>query len=128
MLGNDAHMVNDAIGGPRARSLGACSGRPAILGVMDDDDHVCLCFAVSQRKLVSYLKRERPTVASQLSDCLGAGTGCQWCVPFLRELHRQWAAGEEPHLESSHESYARDRRSYRSTGRRPTDQDDESTC
>ena len=65
---------------------------------MRPDDHVCLCFHVSQRKLVNYLKREQPTVASQLSQCLNAGTGCQWCVPFLQKLHAQWKRGEEPNL------------------------------
>jgi bacterioferritin-associated ferredoxin len=77
------------------------------------DDHVCLCFRVSLRKLRGYLKRERPTVPSQLSDCLGAGTGCQWCVPFLEKLHRQHAAGEEPDLPVSPEEYARRRADYR---------------
>ena len=57
---------------------------------MQPDDNVCLCFRVSLRKLVNYMEREQPTVASQLSECLGAGTGCQWCVPYLRGLHAQW--------------------------------------
>ncbi|MEM7228081.1 MAG: (2Fe-2S)-binding protein [Planctomycetota bacterium] len=88
---------------------------------MEPDDHVCLCFRVSQRKLVNYLKREKPTVASQLSDCLGAGTGCQWCVPFLRKLHAQWEAGEEPDLPVSPVEYAQRRKRYRATGERDTD-------
>jgi NAD(P)H-nitrite reductase large subunit len=88
---------------------------------MKPDDHVCLCFRVSQRKLVAYLKRERPRVASQLSDCLGAGTGCHWCVPFLEELHRQWEAGEEPALDVAPETYAGRRTAYRRTGSRDTD-------
>jgi bacterioferritin-associated ferredoxin len=86
---------------------------------MDPDDHVCLCFGVSLRKLRAYLKRERPSVPSQLSDCLGAGTGCHWCVPFLERLHRQWAAGEEPDLDVSPRDYAQQRSSYRETGERP---------
>jgi len=88
---------------------------------MESDDHVCLCFRVSQRKLVNFLKREKPRVASQLSDCLGAGTGCQWCVPFLRKLHAQWEAGEEPGLTVAPTVYAERRKSYRSTGVRPDD-------
>jgi len=85
---------------------------------MEDDDLVCLCFRVSQRKLVNYMARERPRVASQLSECLGAGTGCQWCVPFLRRLHAQWERGERPDLPVSPEEYARRRTRYRATGTR----------
>jgi bacterioferritin-associated ferredoxin/Fe2+ transport system protein FeoA len=84
---------------------------------MRPDDHVCLCFRVSLRKLQNHLERERPTVASQLSECLGAGTGCGWCVPFLRRLHAQHAAGTLPALDESHEEYARRRTAYRA-GRR----------
>ncbi|MBG80284.1 MAG: (2Fe-2S)-binding protein [Phycisphaerae bacterium] len=80
---------------------------------MDPDDHVCLCFHVSLRKLRAYIKREKPKVPSQLTECLGAGTGCQWCVPFLKKLHRQWEAGEEPELPVSPESYAKRRAAYR---------------
>ena len=32
-------------------------------------------------------------VASQLSECGGAGTGCGWCIPFLKQLHRQAVEG-----------------------------------
>ena len=90
---------------------------------MKPDDHVCLCFHVSQRKLVNFIKREKPRVASQLSECLGAGTGCQWCVPFLRKLHAQWEQGEEPGLDVAPEIYAQRRASYRDTGERPDDDD-----
>ncbi|MHC4141225.1 MAG: (2Fe-2S)-binding protein [Planctomycetota bacterium] len=85
---------------------------------MDRDDHVCLCYRVSLRKLVSYLNRTQPTVPSQLSECLGAGTGCHWCVPFLERLHKQWQRGEEPDLRVSPEHYARRRAAYHRTGRR----------
>ncbi len=85
---------------------------------MDPDDHVCLCYRVSQRKLINYLKRERPAVPSQLSECLGAGTGCHWCVPFQRSLHRQWQNGEPPDLPISPEQYAQRRAAYHRSGRR----------
>ncbi len=65
---------------------------------MDPDDHVCLCFRVSLRKLRHFVARTHPKVPSQLSECLGAGTGCRWCVPFLEKLHRQWASGETMEL------------------------------
>ena len=85
---------------------------------MDPDDHVCLCFRVSQRKLVTYMNREKPQVPSQLCDCLGAGTGCQWCVPFLKKLHAQWQRGEEPNLDVAPTEYAERRKRYRATGKR----------
>ena len=85
---------------------------------MGPDDHVCLCFRVSQRKLVRFMERERPPVASRLSECLGAGTGCQWCVPFLRRLHAQWAAGAAPALPMPVAEYAAARARYRSGGAR----------
>ena len=53
---------------------------------MKPDDEVCLCFHVTKRKLVNYIRREQPKRATQLSDCLGAGSGCGWCRPFLRRL------------------------------------------
>lgn len=87
---------------------------------MDPDDNVCLCFRVSQRKLVNFMRREKPRVPSQLSECLGAGTGCHWCVPFLEELWEHWKAGEDPNLEIAPEEYATRRLAYhRRTGNRP---------
>ena len=82
------------------------------------DDEVCLCFHVSLRKLRNYLEREKPVVASQLSECLGAGTGCRWCVPFLVKLHEQAAAGATPDLPVAPAEYATRRSRYRSTGER----------
>ena len=86
---------------------------------MQPDDHVCLCFHVSLRKLRAFMRSERPTVASQLSECMGAGTGCHWCVPFLEELHCQWENGEPaPDLPFDPETYAQQRSTYRQTGER----------
>ncbi len=85
---------------------------------MDPDDHVCLCFRVSLRKICAYMEREDPPVASLISECLGAGTGCQWCVPFLKHLHAQHERGEAPDLRVSPEEYARSRLKYHRTGER----------
>jgi len=85
---------------------------------MKPDDDVCLCFHVPLRKIRSFLEREDPPVASLISECLGAGTGCHWCVPFLEELHRQHAEGQTPTIEGSPEDYARARAEYRKTGER----------
>lgn len=81
--------------------------------MMDPDDHVCLCFRVSLRKITNFVAREDPPVASRIADCLGAGTGCQWCVPFLRKLHEQHRAGEEMGLPVGPEEYAKRRAAYR---------------
>ena len=81
---------------------------------MDLDDKVCLCFRVSKRKLVNYLRRELPRVPSQLSECGGAGTGCGWCIPFLKQLFRQEMREGDGIARSpmSAEEYARQRAEY----------------
>lgn len=86
---------------------------------MKPDDHVCLCFRVSQRKIVNYLRRENPPVASLISECLGAGTGCGWCVPYLRKLHRQHHEGHHnPALSHTASEYASGRARFRASGQR----------
>ncbi len=93
---------------------------------MDPDDQVCLCFRVSLRKIRTYLEREDPPVASLISDCLDAGTGCQWCVPFLKHLHAQHAAGKPVDLRISPERYAKERLSFHKTGERAIDAEGQS--
>ncbi len=88
---------------------------------MHPDDHVCLCFHVSLRKIRGYLKRENPPVASLISECLGAGTGCQWCVPFLKRLHAMHTQGQEPDLKISPERYVEARLDFHKTGERDAD-------
>ena len=83
---------------------------------MGDDDELCLCFHITRRKVRNYIRVEQPRVASQLSGCGGAGTGCGWCRPMLRRLlaeaqggggHEAWpdpnayAAGRREHLKES---------------------------
>jgi bacterioferritin-associated ferredoxin len=83
---------------------------------LDPDDTVCFCFHVPLRKIESFCAREKPKAASQISECLAAGTGCGWCIPMLRRIHlricgeyRPWwkeqAPGEEP---GEYHSAARD--------------------
>jgi NAD(P)H-nitrite reductase large subunit len=84
---------------------------------MQPDDMICYCYHVSLRKLENYARRERPHRASQLSNCLGAGTGCGWCIPILQRIHT--AACEEgdaavPDL--TPEEYAAARDAYRQSG------------
>ncbi len=90
---------------------------------MNPDDDVCLCFHVPLRKIRAFLERENPPVASLISDCLGAGTGCQWCVPFLKRLHQLHLEGRVVDLPQSPEEYAARRQIYRSTGMRPSEPD-----
>ncbi len=85
---------------------------------MNPDDEVCLCFHVTLRKIRAYVARENPPVASLISECLGAGTGCRWCVPFLKHLHAQHVAGASPDLKVSPEDYARSRLTFHSTQER----------
>jgi hypothetical protein len=92
---------------------------------LQDDDEICFCFHVTLR-----------TVRN-----LSAGTGCGWCRPMLRKIHKQECDVEEPwwrkvpdepaaeyhsaerdadaaQLDSEH--YAAGRRTYlKETGRRP---------
>ena len=66
---------------------------------MDLDAKVCYCFHVTRRKLLNFLRIEKPRVASQLSECGGAGTGCGWCIPFLKQLFHHDTAGGITDLE-----------------------------
>lgn len=59
---------------------------------MELDDDLCLCFHVSKRKVLNFIRVQRPQRVGQLADCFGAGTGCGWCRPFLRRLFEEAAA------------------------------------
>src|SRR6478609_11923527 len=88
---------------------------------MNLDDKVCYCFHVSRRKLVNWTRRNNPKVASQLSMCGGAGTGCGWCIPFLKQIFRQEteASGADPAADLDQltpEEYARRRAEYVKAG------------
>jgi NAD(P)H-nitrite reductase large subunit len=85
---------------------------------MDLDDKVCYCFHVTRRKLLNFLRVERPRVPSQLSQCGGAGTGCGWCVPFLTQLFQKHAVGGTTELETlTPEEYERRRAAYVRAGK-----------
>ena len=38
---------------------------------------------------MNWVRLNSPKVPSQLSECAGAGTGCGWCIPFLKQIFRQ---------------------------------------
>ena len=95
---------------------------------MNLDDKVCLCFHVTRRKLVNFVRINRPKVASQLSQCGGAGTGCGWCVPFLKQIFREGSVNTECSVPSTQgevvelqhltaEEYARRRADYVRSGK-----------
>lgn len=50
------------------------------------DTEICHCYHVTLRKLVNFARRTRPKHASQMSECLGAGTGCGGCAPELHAI------------------------------------------
>jgi NAD(P)H-nitrite reductase large subunit len=82
---------------------------------MDLDARVCYCFHVTRRKLLNFIRVERPRVASQLSQCGGAGTGCGWCVPYLKQLFEQKGRCELDDL--SADEYARGRAEHIKAGK-----------
>jgi len=90
------------------------------------DDKVCYCFHISKRKIINHLRIHRPRRASQLSDCGGAGTGCGWCVPYLKRYFAEYEksgkaeAGELPSTASEDitaEEYAQQRDQYIESGK-----------
>ena len=56
---------------------------------MQPDDEICYCFHVSKRKILNFIRVQKPRRASQVSQCGGAGTGCGWCRPFLEKYFRE---------------------------------------
>ena len=84
---------------------------------MKPDDKLCYCFHVSQRKVINFIRIHRPLVPSQISECGGAGTGCGWCVPFLKKLFDAANSELEVSIEMSPEDYAKQRSEYVLSGK-----------
>ncbi len=85
---------------------------------MDIDQKVCYCFHITRRKLLNFARLYRPKVASQLSECGGAGTGCGWCIPFVKQIFEQTVRGGETDLEElTPEEYERRRAEYIRAGK-----------
>lgn len=94
-------------------------GRSAYtLWVMQPDDKICYCYHVPMQKLVHFARRTRPKRPSQMTECLGAGTGCGWCIPFLIKI------ADDPEgfaLDGiSPDEYAENRKSYIKTAPKNT--------
>ncbi len=82
------------------------------------DDTICYCFHVSKRKIVNYLRVHQPRRASQLSQCGGAGTGCGWCVPFLKNYFAEYERdGQVTDEALTPDDYARQRAGYIRAGK-----------
>ena len=81
---------------------------------MGPDDTICHCYHVAYRKLWNYARRSGLQRPSQLSDCLGAGTGCGWCIPILKRIFEAagTAQGDGPAIEMTPEEYAERRKAY----------------
>jgi bacterioferritin-associated ferredoxin len=81
---------------------------------MNLDDEVCYCYHVSLRKLVNFSRRERPEPPSRMTECLNAGTGCGWCIPYLVRIATDPDAVAAEEL--SADAYAQKRREYIDSG------------
>ena len=97
-----------------------------LVSIVKLDDKVCYCFHISKRKIINHLRIHRPRRASQLSECGGAGTGCGWCVPYLKRYFAEYEktgnaeTGELPSTASdaiTAEEYARQRDQYIESGK-----------
>ncbi|MBT4868209.1 MAG: (2Fe-2S)-binding protein [Planctomycetaceae bacterium] len=85
---------------------------------MELDDKICYCFHISKRKILNHIRIHKPRVASQISECGGSGTGCGWCIPFLRQYFDDSRAGSaEPGESLTPEEYARKRGEYIRAGK-----------
>jgi NAD(P)H-nitrite reductase large subunit len=80
---------------------------------MELDDELCLCFHVTKRKVINYIRVEKPARAGQLSDCFGAGTGCGWCRNYLKRLFdEQRGTATDPTADPTAQEHAQARAQY----------------
>src|ERR1700733_4770919 len=87
---------------------------------MELDDEVCLCFHVSKRKVLNFIRVEKPRRPGQLSECFGAGTGCGWCRSYLQRLFRDAVdGGVTAAADLTSGEYARQRSRYGRAGGGP---------
>lgn len=80
---------------------------------MESEDTICYCFHISKRKIINFLRLHKLRRASQLSECGGAGTGCGWCVPYLKRYFEESQVGREISADAlTAAEYARQRTAY----------------
>jgi NAD(P)H-nitrite reductase large subunit len=91
------------------RTTGWNNGRTRL----EHDDTICYCFHVSKRKILNFIRIHRPRRASQVSECGGAGTGCGWCVPYLKRYFDEAVTGHVTQPDQvTPDEYARQRAKY----------------
>lgn len=88
--------------------------------MIQPDDDICYCHHVSLRKLTNFALRERPAHPARMSECLGAGTGCGWCIPYLVRIAEAARQGRAVEFSLSVDEYAQARRAYRQSGSKNT--------
>lgn len=77
-----------------------------------EENELCVCFHVPLNKIEKFIRLNEPRVASQVSGCYGAGTGCGWCVPFIEKVFEQMRNGEAPSIKMTRAEYLERRREY----------------
>ncbi|MAV54932.1 MAG: (2Fe-2S)-binding protein [Phycisphaerae bacterium] len=82
-----------------------------------EDPTVCFCYRVSRAKVAAFLRKQNPTVASQLSECDSAGTGCGWCRRLLEDMHTTHQAGGDPGKDLKQDANEAARRTWQSERR-----------
>lgn len=81
------------------------------------DDTICYCFHVSKRKVLNFLRIHRPRRASQITECGGAGTGCGWCVAYLKRYFEEAQSQQAAEDSLTPDEYARQRAAYIRAGK-----------
>lgn len=90
--------------------------------MLEPDDEICYCYHVTLRKLQNFARRRKLQKPSQMSECLGAGTGCGWCIPFLKKIfENRHDTSAEPVSDLSPEEYAQRRAQYRQSAKKKND-------
>jgi len=82
------------------------------------DDTICYCFHVTKRKIVNFIRIRKPRRASQVSECGGAGSGCGWCVSYLRRYFAEASGQSSENISEglTAQQYAQQRGEYIRSG------------
>ena len=85
---------------------------------MELDYTICYCFHVSKWKILNYIRIHQARRPSQISQCGGAGTGCGWCVSYLKRYFEESSPTGESATEAiTPDEYARQRAAYIAAGK-----------
>ncbi len=84
------------------------------MAAMGPDDKICYCYGVPYRKLWHFARRRQLQRSSQMSECLGAGTGCGWCIPILKRIYEaaRQPGASGPEVDLTPAEYAAKRDEY----------------